>query len=114
MKPKASKRKTSPRKSGGERRKVERRKAPRRLRKTVSVPARRVKKNRRSAARRGGVRRSSDTYFGKIDEFKKQDVLPPLEEEVITEGLETVSGDEPPANEPEPDPADPAPESENN
>jgi hypothetical protein len=63
MKPKTSKRKTSKRKSGGERRKVERRKAPRRLRKTVSVPARRVKKSRRSAARRGGVRRSSDTYF---------------------------------------------------
>jgi hypothetical protein len=41
---------------------------PRRLRKTVfGRPQRRVKKSRRSAARRGEVRRSNDTYFGKID-----------------------------------------------
>jgi hypothetical protein len=115
---KAPKKKASPRKSGTERRKAERRRAPRRLRKTASAPQRRTKKSRRLAARRSGVRRTSDTYLGKIEEFrqtgKKQEMLPPLEEDVITEGLETVSGDEPPANEPESDPTDPAPESENN
>ena len=44
---------------------------------------------------------------------KKQEILPPLEEEPITENLEIVSGDEPTAIETGLDPTDPDPESEN-
>lgn len=115
---KTTKKKSSPRKSGNERRKVERRKSPRRFSKTPPTSQRRAKKGRRLSVRRSGVRRTSDTYIGKLEEFKglgkKQEVLPPLEEEVITEGLENVSDDEPTAIGSEPDPTDPAPESENN
>ncbi len=118
MKKKSPPKKSTPRTSGGERRKTERRRASRRLRKSAAPAQRRKDKTRRSASRRRGVRRAGDTFLGKIEELKslgkREEVLPPLEEEVITDGLETVSGDEPPANEPESDPTDPAPESENN
>jgi hypothetical protein len=102
----------------GDRRKVDRRLRRRRLKKEPAKKNRRVPVARRTANRRSGVRRTGDTYQAKMKEFKilpkPADVLPPLEEEVVTDAREIADGFEASASEDAPESTDPAPESENN
>lgn len=102
----------------GDRRKVERRLRRRRLKKEPAKKNRRAPAARRALNRRASVRREGDTYVVKVKEFKALlkpgEILPPLEEEVITDGSEIVDGFETSASEDAPDSTDPGPESENN
>ncbi len=101
----------------GDRRKTDRRLHRRRLKKDSAKKNRRAPAARRTANRRSGVRRTEDTYLAKVKEFKALTkpgaVLPPLEEEVVTDPREIVDGFETSASEDAPEPTDPAPESEN-
>jgi hypothetical protein len=101
----------------GDRRQLERRLVRRRFKKEPAKKNRRAPKTRRTLNRRGNVRRHGDTYLAKVKEFKALlkpgEVLPPLEEEAITEVPETADGFEMSASEDAPDPTDPAPEPEN-
>jgi hypothetical protein len=114
---KKSKKKTSEEKRLGERRGTERRSHRRRLKKQPAKKNLRAPTVRRAADRRSGVRRQEDTFLAKIKEFgvleKSGAVLPPLEEEVVTDPRETVDGFETSASEDAPESTDPAPESEN-
>lgn len=111
------KKKTPKEKRRGDRRKTERRSRRRRLKKEPAKKNRRAPAVRRAADRRSGVRRQSDTYLAKIKEFqtlaKPGAVLPPLEEEVVTDPRETADGFETSASEDAPESTDPAPEPEN-
>lgn len=102
----------------GDRREVDRRLRRRRLKKEPAKKNKRAPAARRSADRRGPVRRHSDTYLAKVKEFKALakpgEILPPLEEEVVTDAREIVDGFETSASEDAPDPTNPVPESENN
>lgn len=101
----------------GDRREVDRRLRRRRLKKEPAKKNKRAPAARRSADRRGPVRRHSDTYLAKVKEFKALakpgEILPPLEEEVVTDAREIVDGFETSASEDAPESTDPAPESEN-
>jgi hypothetical protein len=102
----------------GDRREIERRNQRRRLKKEPAKKNRRAPAARRTLNRRASVRRAGDTYSGKVKEFKALikpvEILPPLEEEVITDDSEIVAGFETSASEDAPDPTNPVPESENN
>lgn len=111
------KKKPSPKKRLGDRRKTDRRRRRQRQRlKKEPTPRHRraAGGGRRTANRRSGVRRKKDTYMEKIKEFqvlaKPGVILPPLEEEVVTDDRETVAGFETPASEDAPEPTDLAPE----
>jgi len=102
----------------GDRRRIDRRRARRRLKKEPAKKNRRAPVARRAADRRKSLRRRGDTFLGKIIEFKSilkpGEVLPPLEEEVVTDAREIADGFVPSASEDAPESTDPAPESESN
>ena len=112
------KKKKQKEKRRGDRRRIDRRRARRRLKKEPAKKNRRAPVARRAADRRKSLRRRGDTFLGKIKEFKSilkpGEVLPPLEEEVVTDAREIADGFEASASEDAPESTDPAPESENN